>query len=374
MRARAIANPVSILILLITSVTLGAAAAPATAWTRGDLDFTDTWTYGVFGNRIGECGFVAADVDDDGAIEIVCGGATSTFGMDVYWYIVEQVPATGAYEIEWISGIYSAGINAIVADDPDGDGVFRIIIGLGDGELRVFDGATREQIEIIAAPLPSVSCLVFADADNDGANELLVGEADRILLYDAVTLVYEGEIVPGADRFAVGDVDGDPAQEIVFASGFVLEYDGAILTVEWDYSVDGFGALVALSDFDGDGMAEIVGAEQWYYITAFDADLMSPKWQVNAGLDIDALLLADVDDDLVDEVLYADRQHGEVHCLDAVTTVQDWEIPNPSSGVTEILVADVDDDPALEILWGCGSNTTGEDHLLVYELPSLAEE
>jgi outer membrane protein assembly factor BamB len=96
-----------------------------------------------------------------------------------------------------------------------------------------------------------------------------------------------------------------------------------------------------------------------------------PKWQIATSLDVDALLVRDVDGDGIEDVLYGDGQWGEIHCFDAVTVTQKWEIDNPDHGVTDIAVFDTDADGNLEVMWGGGASSTGADHLHIFGLPAL---
>jgi hypothetical protein len=84
--------------------------------------------------------------------------------------------------------------------------------------------------------------------------------------------------------------------------------------------------------------------------------------------------LTDVDDDGIEDLLYADAQWGEIHCYDVVTVTQKWEIDNPEHGVTNLVVKDTDEDGDLEILWGAGHTSTGPDYLFVYCVPTRQAE
>ena len=333
--------------------------------------------FGIFGSNIGLSGINTRDIDQDGVIEIVVGGSDTIiddFLPNNFWYILEYNPGKTAYEMKWQSKWYNYLISKIAVFDIDGDGNYAIFVCQTNGLIEIYDGRTLAKIDSFTTAASPLRQILWADADNDSISELVVCDDNKLLMYHPTTHVLEHQIPYGASDFEVGNVDSDPANEIIMANGYVLHFNGVTTTVEWNYD-DDFGYLVEIADVDDDGMQEIIAAELWYYITAFDADITSPKWQIPTDLDIDALLVTDVENDGTKEVLYADRQHGEIHCYDALTGLNEkWQIPNPQSGVTEIAVFDVDKDGILEILWGAGSNTTGEDHLLVYSLRGLANE
>ena len=334
----------------------------------------ETWRHGVFGSGIGNSRIVTADIDHDMAIEIICGGATTTFGSDDFWYLLEYSEVSGEYQMQWISNVVPQGISSLAAFDTDNNDTFSIYVGLTNGDVRIYDGVTLDEVGYIDSPGDRVNRILFADADNDMVDEISFCDDYNVFIYDATSLSLKAQILYGGSDFGIGDVDSDPALEIVLASGLVIEFDGDTVVVEWDYAGGDFGYLIELSDFDLDNMEEIIGASAWYYITAFDADVQSPKWQINADLDVDALLVKDVDDDCVDDIIYGDGQWGEIHCCDAVTQNQKWQITNPDHGITDIAVFDTDEDGDLEILWGAGASSTGADYLYVYGIPTRSLE
>jgi hypothetical protein len=338
------------------------------------FSLAEEWKMGIFSNGIGRSGILAQDLDNDGRVEIVCSGATVTFGSDDFWYVLKFDSSSSEYEMVWISQLYSPGITSISVFDADEDDIFDVLVGFSGGDIRIFDGGTLLETDALSTMASTINRMGMGDADNDGTDELVFCDDASVFAHNATSYAFEHEIGYGASDFEVGDVDGDPAWEIVLASGEVLEFDGDTALVEWDYAGGDFGYLVELSDIDSDGMEEIIGAEAWYYLTAFDADIQSPKWQINADLDVAALLVADVEGDGVDEVIYGDGQWGEIHCHDAVSSNQKWQISNPEHGVTNIAVSDADGDGDLEILWGAGATSTGEDHLYIHDIPTRALE
>ncbi len=334
----------------------------------------ETWKLGVYSNGIGEAGIVAIDIDNDGTEEIVLSGATVTFGLNDFWYVLEYSSLTLEYEITWISELSSVEISTIAAFDTDGDSVASIFVGFSTGDIHVFDGVTMEKTREISSGGGALHRVLAGDGDNDGTKELAFCDNSTVFLYGLTSFSEEHQIPYGAGDFELGDVDGDPEIEIVLATGQVLEFDGDSVAIEWSYAGGDFGRLLELSDIDSDGMEEIIGADAWYYITVFDADIQSPKWQINADLDIGALLVADVVGDAAEEIIYGDGQWGEIHCYDAVTQTEAWLIDNPDHGVTNIALGDTDGDADLEIIWGAGATSTGADHLYVYGVPGLSHE
>jgi hypothetical protein len=338
------------------------------------LTLEQNWKTGIFGSGIGSSGIVTEDINNDNIMEIICGGSTGTFGEDNFWYILEYSSLTNEYNMKWISDLYTEGISNIAAFDVNNDGVYNIYVGFSSGNLRVYDGFTFEEINYINTSLNSINRILYDDADNDLIKELVLCDDSKILICDSNTLNLEHQINYGANDFEIGNVDTDLENEIVLSNGKVIEYLNGIVTVEWQYPGGDFGYLVELSDIDSDNMKEIIGASNWAFITAFDADIQSPKWQIPTSQDIGALLVTDVDGDNIDDILYGDGQWGQIHCYNAINQTQKWQIANPEHGVTNITVVDADNDSNLEILWGAGATSTGPDYLYVHQISTLSFE
>lgn len=340
-------------------------------------NIAEVWQKTIFGSGIGISGIQTADIDNDGTIELILGGSTSTFGINDFWNVVEYDVDSHGYKIVWSSEDYnltnpSEGITAIAAvSTPDG---YKVVIGLASGKVEIFDGVSLKKTHEAQVSLERINQIAYADADNDGASELVLVTASKTHLYNLASLTQEHEILYGATDIAVGNVDGDSSNEIILASGLVLQFDGLNTVVEWDYSVSGFGTDIDLVDVNADGISEIVGAESWYYITTFDANLQSPIWQVRTSHDIGALTVSDVNGDGTKEILYGDGQWGSIHALNAQTGTELWQIANPEHGTTDIAVVDSDNDGAIEIIWGAGASSTGADHLYVDDVASFTRE
>ncbi len=334
----------------------------------------EDWRMAILGSGIGKSGIITADIDQDGVPEIIADGSTSTFGSGNFWSVFKYSSASSGYSSHWTSNLYSEGISKLAAFDLNNDGNHSIFVGLNNGEVDIYDGVTLEKVGYIDSPASSVNQILWADADNDLINDLIIGDDETTFIYDINSLSIKHKIPYGGSEFKIGNVDSDSANEIVFSSGTVIELNGVNATEEWNYAGGDFGYLIELSDIDSDNKQEIIGASPWYKVTAFDADIQSPKWEISTDLDVDALLVTDVDNDGIEEVIYGDGQWGEIHAYDAVTVTQKWQIDNPDHGVTDLAVFDTDSDGELEILWGAGASSTGADHLFVYGIPALSPE
>lgn len=350
----------------ISVLVLAAASQLAVAEPR----YAEAWRIAAYGNGIGRTGLESADLDSDGDTDLVMGGG-SAFGGNAFWSIVSFNGATGEYDITWQSAMY----------DPEGITALRIVeagdtkqvwVGLNDGRIDVFNGLTRTVVTTLATGSESIRDFALADADNDGALDVVVVTDSQLLLYDPVTLAGTRTYAFGGARVAVGNVDGDAAAEVVLNTGYVLELSGADAAVQ--LSTAEFGAHIELGDIDDDGMAELVYAKAWEIIEAWDLDSPASKWTILASHDIDALHLIDVAGDPTPELVYGDGQWGAIHAIDTASRAELWSVANPEHGVTDIAVIDSDNDGERELLWGAGLSSSGPDHLYVHDLETRAFE
>lgn len=340
--------------------------------TGSGLNYCDpAWEYAIMGTSIGRNSLNTYDVDNDGTKEIICSAITGNYWGS--WYVMKFNPETGEYYQDWISDSYENSITRMTLSDMDDDDIPEIFAGFDNGKVLIYDIPSKTVIgQIILSSGYQINDIHAGDADNDGKTEIVIADEEDIYLFDPVSLSLKSQIPYLTNEFSLGNVDADPEVEIVISNGRVIRYDGSAPVIEWQYdtyeSYDNM--MVELSDIDNDDMMEIVRARSWNVINVYDADTQTQKYEIYSDLDIQALLLKDVNGDNVDEILYGDGQWGSIHCIDAVSHAQLWEIENPEHGVTGLAVADVDNDGSLEVMWGSGWTSTGADYFYVAGIAS----
>jgi hypothetical protein len=326
---------------------------------------------------LGHAGLLVQDLDGDGRAEILVANRRGVF----------EVGRDGAgYDIRWAYPYgFASDPQAIAAGDVDGDGLLEIFVAAGDTIARL-DGATRREAAVVRLPASVVSSaggcadLRAVDVDGDGALDLVCVVSDRwstgpgtLLVLDASTLTIEWQTAALAglgSSVAVGNVDHDPALEIVTSGGYV--FDGSTRANEWAYA-GGFGAAVGTGDLDGDGVDEIVGMQAWDTFRGYSAVAKSSLWEMtrfNSG----ALHVADLDGDGRAEVVIGDAQWGNVtafrYDLATNTLTSIFDMARQGS-VYAVGAGDVDGDGTTELVWtGASMVDFGADSLFVAGLSS----
>jgi hypothetical protein len=204
--------------------------------------------------------------------------------------------------------------------------------------------------------------LKVADIDNDGSLELVCLSTDSTFSYPATGRVYvfnaqtlqvkwmTDDLVLGSSM-AVGNVDSDPALEIVTSGGYV--FDGTTGANQWAYS-PGFGTQVDIGDVIGDGVGKIVGTAAFAGVTAYDAVQKSVLWSLPAGISgFSAIKVAELDGTSPAEVIAADGQWGNVTVYRYTSGAPQvvTQINSIGDGVTAIATGDVNGDGLQEIVW-----------------------
>lgn len=283
-----------------------------------------------------------ADLDADGRPEVVATGSTGWVALD---------GASGAQiwrQTAQASGVLVCG--GVGVYDLDADGYPEVVQG-----RTILDGRTGAVRAIGTAGNGTghsngyAGFGVAADIDQDGDLEVVVGNA----LYDA-----EGRAIwttSQSDGFvAVGNFDEDPQGEIVVTwfPGMVRlqDDDGTIL---WAGSFTGSTiGPPTVADFDGDGRPEVgVAGNGVYVVIEHDG---TRKWSRNindysSGFTGSAVF--DFEGDGQAEVVFADEQ--DVWVFDGATgAVKMQESRHSSATCSEYpAIADVDNDGHAEIIY-----------------------
>jgi hypothetical protein len=321
-----------------------------------------SWKYHIMGDYIGSNSMKTMDFNNDGTKETYLSARKS----ESFWYELKYDAASNSYYQSWTSDIYFDAINYMAYQDLNNNGIYEIYVVLSTGYILVYDADSKILVNTINTGVNNINDLEFGDLNADGIIEMVYANSSNLYIANTTNFNLICQTIYGTSDFQIGNLDLDASNEIVTASGYVLQFNGNGVTNQWSYhSNNNYSGLVELSDIDLDGKKEIILALGWDTIKVYDADIQQLKFNYLVDLDIDALLVQDINNDNIDEIIYGDGQWGEIHCINATTRTQIWQVSNPEHGVTRISIADFDNDGTDEVMWGAGASSSGEDILYV---------
>ncbi|NOU47927.1 MAG: T9SS type A sorting domain-containing protein [Bacteroidales bacterium] len=370
---------------LLVAVTLIVVINSVEAIAQG-VSYTDdcefVWSQGILGESIGDNSMFTGDIDSDGMNEMVLGAA-NYWGDESFWYILKYDPLRETYIQDWVSPIYSYNSSKITAIDVfniDSDNALGIAVGFDNGFIEVRDGLTKKVEFTLQLPVsyPSVPInrILFEDINNDSKPELFCCNKTTTFIYSFPNLELVKQLDYGGLDMRCGNVNSDSFREIVYSDGDVIRlssdtYDPSVVW-KFFWPQNSHNGFVRLSDIDSDGKSEIIHAID-YSLSVYDAELMSRKFKKEFEEQIDAVYVADTDNDGQIEILVAEDNANDIWCFDKIGT-EKWRIGSLGDGVTEINVADTDNDGQIELLWSSGSTSTAIDYIYIYSLPDLTQE
>lgn len=322
-----------------------------------------SWKYQIMGDYIGTESMKTKDFNNDGTLETYLSARVYP---EFFWYELKYDTASNTYYQSWVSEVYFDEIKYMAYQDLDNNGIYEIYLVLETGDIMVYNADTKSLINTINTGVNDIQDLEFGDLDGNGSVEMVYANSNNLYIANTTNFNLISQSNYGTYDLQIGNVDLDASNEIVTESGYVLQFNGTSVTSQWNYYPSGwYPGLVELSDIDLDGKKEIILALGWDTIKVYDADIQQLKFNYFVDLDIDALLVQDLNNDNIDEIIYGDGQWGEVHCVNATTHTQMWQVSNPEHGVTRISIADFDYDGTQELMWGAGASSSGEDILYV---------
>ena len=326
---------------------------------------------GTLAYTLGTAGISALDVDRDGLAEVLVGN------YDRVCLLGWDAQAAG-YTVRWFAddAELSAGSVRRIARAVMGDvgaGGPKVVILNEDSQLYYLDALTGEILTSHSLPRANIDFdLALADVDVSPGLEVIAvtGKELAAYAYPSAQPLWSTSAVTG-DHVAVGQMDGDPGLEIVVVKSTVSAsyiFDVATRTIQWTTN-PGLGERVAAGDIDGDGRDEVVVIAGSSRCVAYDVEVQAEKWSVSTPIGgTEAVRVADVTGDGVGEVILGDAQWGDVHAHDGASGSQLWSIANPQHGVSDIAVTDADGDCSLDVIWGAGWTSSGEDRLYVADI------
>jgi hypothetical protein len=334
---------------------------PIQSQTSGSGRFTlvnlaPAWTTGILSDGVGPAKIVVADLDQDSRNEIVTCSNGHVYALNH--------TLSGSYDTIWFSEYI--GCEKVTSADRDSNGVRELYVATNDRRIVIFNGGNYQVLDVFSLPYgPATNDIEVADVDSDGVQEIILARLDATLVYDASTYELEWQATDmGGTQLAAGNIDNDAQVEVVVNGSPAHILDASQKTQKWSYS-EGFGVDMGVGDVDGDNRAEIAYIEAWYFLSVFDGDSRTIKWQRDDFFDLDEVAIADVDGNGISEVLVGNPHLSGVSAYQGSDGTKLWDIKSVDRGVFGIGIGDANNDSVNEILWGAGLATTGRDTLVV---------
>lgn len=361
------------LLLVLAFVFAGAQLAPSFATaSAGSTGLGPTpeleWSWSLLGEGIGATGLFAADLDDDGTVEIVAADVAPFHlsGAGGHWFTIAY---DGVARQTWSSLAFPQRIVRLRPVDV-GTGIDVAIAT--ETSLLIVDGATKQVVRSIPGLGPEVRDFLVIDVDADPATEIVLCAGGDLLVLDYTTLAPEASLPgTGCQRVDAAQVDADAQLEILVAGapdGLVL--DGESLAPDW--SAAGFlGEFARLVDLDSDGTAELLGADPLgSVLRAIDLPSGGLLWEsAVASWTVEAIAPALLIEPAGPRVLVGSSAFPTgLRALDALTGAQVWSIAVDSRAFRGLLVSDADQDGVPEALFGADRLFGRGERLAVVDL------
>jgi hypothetical protein len=274
------------------------------------------WVIQSINASFSTCSPTIADVDQDGKPEILVGSDIDDQGFCRLFCI------NGSGAVEWsylIEGSYSAGSlsSGPTAADIQGDGALEVVV-TGRNKTYCLSGV-GVSVWNFTAPGGAMFSPAVADVDGDGKKEVILGDEDGKVYCLNASGVPKWNYTTGSANYlsstSVADIDGDGKPEIFFSNKEVLSQHSGIMCLngtgglEWLFTPGGavYGPPVA-ADVDLDSGLEVIfgtyypsysggwayggvvyclessGRAEWTYATGYDS-LSNPLAIVDIDLD-----------------------------------------------------------------------------------------
>jgi serine/threonine protein kinase/WD40 repeat protein len=275
------------------------------------------------------------DVDVDGDLDIVAAVGTYPWGGGQV-LLLDGATGTKGGSQQLGSG-YPQGLDLL---DVDGDGDLEVAVENYDNKVFLLDGSTGDILWSQSKSWYGRDVLI-SDVDGDGTPEILSG-AGRVVAYDpsGAQKWMSGPEQEGMN-ISVGNISGDEKQEVILTSGFSgvsVALDGKGVTL-WERERSGAHAV---GDVNGDGQDEIVFAtiRYWGLEPPYGIDVVDGQNNTLWSYPLDsvtndqsfALATANLDADPAVEVLVANGQQllllDAIAKEDAVSLASPTPIPN----------------------------------------------
>ena len=335
---------------------------------------------------IGENTAAVADIDGDGNVEILMTSEDEVL-YAVYAWAADGTPLW-VYQVEQGDRLNSAPSIA----DLEGDGVLDIVVGGAyEGRVYCLDNTGAEKWVYDTGQRVRVSKTPLGDLNGDGKFDTVFTLRRTGLVY---AIDHKGELIWMANLTsevlhgfqpeypAVGDATGDGMPDVIVggSDGVIYVLDGADGSIAWTYQAVNAGRFTfnqpVIVDLDGDHVAELLYGDErgnvsllptpglfiddwttpWPYMYRTIDNLnylprTMPTWTVNVGGRIESPpVAADINNDGVEEIIVGSRETNKLYAITQSGSIL-WEYDAGGQVIRNPAIGDVDGDGDHEIVF-----------------------
>jgi hypothetical protein len=285
----------------------------------------------------------------------------------------------GQYQQKWVYPFKlptKGAISQVLAFNIDDDASEEILVITEYGVSIINDIA--KEATVLFDSSESISFAAVADVNNDGTAEFAYLHTDESnssnKLLSAIKVSNPENIlfstsINDAKQLIFANVDNDNQLELISNNGLI--YDAVTWENEWASGTSFGDRSITAGDYDGDGIAEIAGADRWGDITIYSLLTKSQLTSVD-NFNTCTIHSANIDDDIADELLVGDCQWGAISAYDLVSSELEvnWQVNMQDHGSASLITGDSDNDGQLEVHWGTGQSHSGQNIFVVADIIS----